>query len=80
MVNHAFVFRIVLLTLTAALPAVARRLSRNAGAYSYLAESIADWPAQAELARRIGAAGWQSVRWQNMTLGVVALHLARRPG
>ncbi len=66
--------------LAAALPAVARRLSGNAGAYSYLAESITDWPAQAELARRIGAAGWQSVRWRNLTFGVVALHLARRPG
>ncbi len=66
--------------LAAMLPAVAARLSRNAGAYSYLAESIADWPAQAELARRIAAAGWRSVRWRNLTLGVVALHVARRSG
>jgi demethylmenaquinone methyltransferase/2-methoxy-6-polyprenyl-1,4-benzoquinol methylase len=65
--------------LAAMLPTVARRLSRNAGAYSYLAESIADWPAQAELARRMAAAGWRSVRWRNLTLGVVALHVARRP-
>lgn len=65
--------------LAAMLPAVAQRLSRNPGAYSYLAESIADWPAQAELARRMGAAGWRSVRWRNLTLGVIALHVARRP-
>jgi demethylmenaquinone methyltransferase/2-methoxy-6-polyprenyl-1,4-benzoquinol methylase len=65
--------------LAAMLPAVARRLSRNPGAYCYLAESIADWPAQAELARRMAAAGWQSVRWRNLTLGVIALHVARRP-
>src|SRR6266704_5418830 len=65
--------------LAVALPAVARRLSGNAAAYSYLAESITDWPAQAELARRIGAAGWRQVRWRNLTMGVVALHLARRP-
>ncbi len=66
--------------LAAALPAVARRLSRNAEAYSYLAESIADWPAQPELARRIAAAGWRGVRWRNLTMGVVAVHAARRPG
>jgi demethylmenaquinone methyltransferase / 2-methoxy-6-polyprenyl-1,4-benzoquinol methylase len=66
--------------LAAALPLVARRLSGHSDAYSYLAESIAHWPAQPELARRIGAAGWQAVRWRNLTLGVVALHLARRPG
>ncbi len=66
--------------LTTALPAVARRLSRNPGAYSYLAESIRDWPAQAELARRMAAAGWSAVRWRNLTMGVVTLHVARRPG
>jgi demethylmenaquinone methyltransferase/2-methoxy-6-polyprenyl-1,4-benzoquinol methylase len=66
--------------LTRALPAVARRLSGNAEAYDYLAESIRDWPAQPELAARIGAAGWGGVRWLNLSLGVVALHLARRPG
>ena len=65
--------------LAAALPFVARRLSGHAEAYSYLAESIADWPAQRELARRIAAAGWRSVRWQNLSMGVVALHLAQRP-
>jgi len=66
--------------LAAALPMVARRLSGNGEAYSYLAESIADWPAQPELARRIAAAGWRAVRWKNLTMGVVAVHVARRPG
>jgi len=66
--------------LAAALPLVARRLSGNAAAYNYLAESIAAWPAQPELARRIGAAGWRAVRWRNLTMGVVAVHTARRPG
>jgi demethylmenaquinone methyltransferase/2-methoxy-6-polyprenyl-1,4-benzoquinol methylase len=65
--------------LAAALPFVARRLSGHGEAYSYLAESIADWPAQRELARRIAAAGWRAVRWQNLTMGVVAVHVAQRP-
>jgi demethylmenaquinone methyltransferase/2-methoxy-6-polyprenyl-1,4-benzoquinol methylase len=66
--------------LTRALPAIARRLSPNAEAYDYLAESIRDWPAQPELAARLEAAGWGGVRWVNLSFGVVALHLARRPG
>jgi demethylmenaquinone methyltransferase/2-methoxy-6-polyprenyl-1,4-benzoquinol methylase len=66
--------------LARALPLVAGRLSGNAEAYDYLAESIRDWPGQRELARLIGAAGWSAVRWQNRTLGVVAIHVARRPG
>ena len=65
--------------LAAALPAVAKRLSPAGEAYEYLAESIKDWPAQAELARRIGDAGWTAIRWRNLTLGVVAVHAARRP-
>jgi demethylmenaquinone methyltransferase/2-methoxy-6-polyprenyl-1,4-benzoquinol methylase len=66
--------------LATALPLVARRLSGSPEAYDYLAESIKDWPAQPELARRMAEAGWSAVRWRNLTLGVVALHLARRPG
>jgi demethylmenaquinone methyltransferase/2-methoxy-6-polyprenyl-1,4-benzoquinol methylase len=65
--------------LGAALPAVARRLSPSGDAYEYLAESIREWPRQAELARRIGAAGWSAIRWRNLTLGVVTVHAALRP-
>jgi len=60
------------------LPAVARRTARNPEAYAYLAESIADWPAQRGLAAVIEAAGWSAVRWRDLSLGVVAVHVARR--
>jgi demethylmenaquinone methyltransferase / 2-methoxy-6-polyprenyl-1,4-benzoquinol methylase len=64
--------------LTRGLPVVARLLAGNAEAYDYLAESIRDWPPQHELAGKIAAAGWSGVSWRNLTLGVVALHEARR--
>ncbi len=63
--------------LTGALPAIARRAARNPEAYEYLAESIADWPVQRELAGVIRDAGWSAVRWRDLTLGVVAIHVAR---
>jgi demethylmenaquinone methyltransferase / 2-methoxy-6-polyprenyl-1,4-benzoquinol methylase len=63
--------------LTGVLPAIARRAARNPEAYEYLAESISDWPAQRELADVIRAAGWSAVRWRDLTLGVVAIHVAR---
>jgi demethylmenaquinone methyltransferase / 2-methoxy-6-polyprenyl-1,4-benzoquinol methylase len=63
--------------LTGVLPAIARRAARNPAAYEYLAESINDWPAQQELADVIRAAGWSAVRWRDLTLGVVAVHVAR---
>jgi demethylmenaquinone methyltransferase / 2-methoxy-6-polyprenyl-1,4-benzoquinol methylase len=64
--------------LTNVLPAIARRTARNPEAYTYLAESITDWPAQRELAGVIEAAGWSAVRWRDLSLGVVAVHVARR--
>jgi demethylmenaquinone methyltransferase / 2-methoxy-6-polyprenyl-1,4-benzoquinol methylase len=63
--------------LTGVLPSIARRAARNPVAYEYLAESISDWPAQRELADVIRAAGWSSVRWRDLTLGIVAIHVAR---
>jgi demethylmenaquinone methyltransferase/2-methoxy-6-polyprenyl-1,4-benzoquinol methylase len=66
--------------LSTVLPAVARRVSSNPDAYAYLGESIKDWSAQPELARRIAAAGWRAVGWRNLVGGAVALHRARRPG
>ena len=64
--------------LTNVLPAIARRTARHPEAYTYLAESITDWPAQRELVGLIEAAGWSAVRWRDLSLGVVAVHVARR--
>ena len=60
------------------LPAIAKRVSSNAEAYSYLGESIRDWSPQQELARRIADAGWGRVGWRDLSGGAVALHRARR--
>ncbi|WP_406282321.1 demethylmenaquinone methyltransferase [Nocardia sp. NBC_00881] len=62
------------------LPKVARAVSSNPDAYVYLAESIRAWPNQRQLAMRIAANGWSSVKWRNLTGGVVALHRAYKLG
>ena len=64
--------------LMGALPRVASAVSSNPEAYVYLAESIRAWPDQPALARRIEQAGWDQVRWRNLTGGIVALHSARK--
>jgi demethylmenaquinone methyltransferase / 2-methoxy-6-polyprenyl-1,4-benzoquinol methylase len=61
-----------------ALPSVARRLASNPDAYVYLAESIRAWPDQPTLAGRVAHAGWRDVAWSDLSLGVVAVHRARR--
>jgi demethylmenaquinone methyltransferase / 2-methoxy-6-polyprenyl-1,4-benzoquinol methylase len=65
--------------LTGVLPAIARRAARNPEAYEYLSESIKDWPAQRELADLIRAAGWSAVKWRDLSLGVVSIHVGRNP-
>lgn len=62
-----------------ALPAVARAVASNPEAYEYLADSIRAWPQQGELARKMQAAGWQSVQWRDLTGGIVAVHRGTRP-
>jgi demethylmenaquinone methyltransferase / 2-methoxy-6-polyprenyl-1,4-benzoquinol methylase len=62
-----------------ALPRIARTVASNPDAYVYLAESIRAWPDQPSLAHQIADAGWQAVRWRNLSGGIVALHAATRP-
>jgi demethylmenaquinone methyltransferase / 2-methoxy-6-polyprenyl-1,4-benzoquinol methylase len=62
-----------------ALPPVARAVSSNPEAYVYLAESIAAWPEQAELALMLRRCGWERVAWRDLSGGIVALHRGVRP-
>jgi demethylmenaquinone methyltransferase/2-methoxy-6-polyprenyl-1,4-benzoquinol methylase len=61
------------------LPVVAKSVSSNAEAYDYLNESIRDWPDQRTLSAWIREAGWQDVAHRNLSLGIVALHRAKKP-
>lgn len=65
--------------LVGAIPTLANAVTSDPAAYRYLAESIQAWPDQRELAAIVGAAGWTSVAWKNLTGGVVAVHRATRP-
>ena len=62
-----------------ALPQIARAMSKESGAYAYLAESIRSWPDQEELGRVLRGAGWREVAYRNLTGGIVALHRGTRP-
>ena len=62
-----------------ALPAVARAVSSNPEAYVYLAESISAWPNQDTFAHQILDAGFDQVKYRNLTGGIVAVHHALKP-
>jgi demethylmenaquinone methyltransferase / 2-methoxy-6-polyprenyl-1,4-benzoquinol methylase len=52
----------------------------DASAYQYLLRGVRDFPDQATFAAELQAAGFAEVSWRNMTFGVVALHVGRKPG
>ena len=62
-----------------ALPTIAKKTSSNPDAYIYLAESIQAWPNQKGLAHVMESAGWQRVGWQDLTFGIVAIHVGHKP-
>ncbi len=56
------------------LPWLGERITRDASAYRYLAESIRMHPDQASLARMLEAAGLSRVEVYNLAAGIVAVH------
>jgi demethylmenaquinone methyltransferase/2-methoxy-6-polyprenyl-1,4-benzoquinol methylase len=70
------VFRFIYLKyLMRALPVIAKKVSKNPAAYIYLTESIKAWPNQSSLAQVMRQAGWEAVSWQDLTFGIVAVHI-----
>jgi demethylmenaquinone methyltransferase/2-methoxy-6-polyprenyl-1,4-benzoquinol methylase len=67
--------KIYLNYLMKALPVIVKKISKNPDAYVYLAESIRAWPDQAELASIMRDSGFKSVAWQDLTFGIVAVHI-----
>jgi ubiquinone/menaquinone biosynthesis methyltransferase len=63
------------------LPMIARLCVRgDASAYNYLLRGVHDFPSQTAFCAEIAAAGFAEVDFENMTLGIVALHKAEKPG
>ena len=60
------------------LPRIGGWISGNAGAYTYLPESIRHFPDQPHLADELRQAGFSEVAWTNLTGGIVALHLGEK--
>lgn len=56
------------------LPKIAGAFGGPSEAYDYLAQSIAEWPTQTELAAWMREAGFEWVQYRNLTAGIVALH------
>lgn len=64
---------------TRLLPFVGGLISGSKGAYQYLPDSVSRFPDQDELLTLMREAGFEEVTYKNLTGGIAALHLGRRP-
>ena len=55
------------------------RVAGQGAAYGYLVTSTQDYPEPARIAGIMREAGLVDVRWEALTLGIVTLHVGRRP-
>ena len=56
------------------------RIAGQRSAYSYLVSSTQDYPEPTRVADIMREVGLVDVSWQPMTMGIVTLHVGRRPG
>jgi demethylmenaquinone methyltransferase/2-methoxy-6-polyprenyl-1,4-benzoquinol methylase len=56
------------------LPFIGRLVSGHRSAYTYLPMSVANFPTEETLADRMRAAGFSTVTWERLTLGIAAIH------
>jgi demethylmenaquinone methyltransferase / 2-methoxy-6-polyprenyl-1,4-benzoquinol methylase len=56
------------------IPVMGQIVAGDRDSYQYLVESIRKFPDQETFAAMIGAAGFEQVRYRNLTMGVAALH------
>jgi demethylmenaquinone methyltransferase/2-methoxy-6-polyprenyl-1,4-benzoquinol methylase len=61
------------------LPVLGGAISGSFSAYTYLPASVQKFPDQARLALLMEQAGFEQVQYENLTGGVAALHMGRRP-
>ena len=56
------------------LPLIGGLVSSHRTAYRYLPQSVAHFPSEPVLARRMTAAGFTDVRWESLSFGIAAIH------
>jgi demethylmenaquinone methyltransferase/2-methoxy-6-polyprenyl-1,4-benzoquinol methylase len=64
---------------TRALPLMGGLISGSRSAYSYLPASVQKFPDQTQLSLLMEQAGLEQVQFENLTGGIAALHMGRRP-
>jgi demethylmenaquinone methyltransferase/2-methoxy-6-polyprenyl-1,4-benzoquinol methylase len=62
------------------LPFIGGAVSGHRSAYRYLPRSVANFPAEPELAACMAAAGFERVQWRSLSFGIAAVHVGTKGG
>ena len=61
------------------LPRIGAAVSGHRTAYTYLPQSVANFPPEDQLADRMRKAGFADVQWQSLSFGIAAIHRGTKP-
>jgi demethylmenaquinone methyltransferase / 2-methoxy-6-polyprenyl-1,4-benzoquinol methylase len=61
------------------IPSLGKAFANDRDSYQYLVESIRKMPTQRKLAKRISDSGFKSVKYNNFSAGIVAVHQGLKP-
>jgi demethylmenaquinone methyltransferase/2-methoxy-6-polyprenyl-1,4-benzoquinol methylase len=76
---NALLRRLYMTYFTRILPVVGRVVSGHPWAYTYLPESVKEFPGPEDLAARLRTAGFAEAGWTLVTGGIAAIHWAQKP-
>jgi demethylmenaquinone methyltransferase/2-methoxy-6-polyprenyl-1,4-benzoquinol methylase len=60
------------------LPFIGGAISGHRTAYKYLPRSVANFPAEPQLAQRMRGVGFVDVRWTSLSMGIAAIHVGTK--
>ncbi|MEP7234649.1 MAG: bifunctional demethylmenaquinone methyltransferase/2-methoxy-6-polyprenyl-1,4-benzoquinol methylase UbiE [Ignavibacteriota bacterium] len=60
------------------LPIFGNLISGNSEAYTYLPDSISRFPEREEIMKKLQIVGFSSAEWQDLTAGIVTMHVGRK--
>jgi demethylmenaquinone methyltransferase/2-methoxy-6-polyprenyl-1,4-benzoquinol methylase len=60
------------------LPLIGGVISGHRTAYKYLPKSVANFPSEPELAKRMEQAGFSDVKWESLSFGIAAIHVGTK--
>jgi demethylmenaquinone methyltransferase/2-methoxy-6-polyprenyl-1,4-benzoquinol methylase len=78
--RHKLFLALYLFYFSRILPLIGSFFSKHIKAYTYLPESVINFPPPEEFANIMKQAGFKKIKWRRMTMGIATVHIGYKPG